>query len=78
MQIRFADARPTGEFALVLPAAGNLRPGIDGLGAARAGVEAALKRNAWNRQATAAELDINRTTLYKKMRKYRLDVGETN
>ena len=41
-------------------------------------IEAALKRNSWNRQATAAELDINRTTLYKKMRKYRLDVGETN
>ena len=41
-------------------------------------IEAALKRNAWNRQATAAELDINRTTLYKKMRKYRLDVGEPN
>jgi len=39
-------------------------------------IEAALKRNEWNRQATAAELDINRTTLYKKMRKYRLDVGE--
>jgi DNA-binding NtrC family response regulator len=41
-------------------------------------IEAALIRNAWNRQATATELDINRTTLYKKMRKYRLDVGETN
>jgi DNA-binding NtrC family response regulator len=41
-------------------------------------IEAALKRNAWNRQSTAAELDINRTTLYKKMRKYRLDVGESN
>ena len=41
-------------------------------------IEAALKRNNWNRQATAAELDINRTTLYKKMRKYQLDVGETN
>ncbi len=39
-------------------------------------IEAALKRNAWNRQSTAAELDINRTTLYKKMRKYRLDVGD--
>ena len=38
-------------------------------------IEAALERNAWNRQATAAELDINRTTLYKKMRKYRLDGG---
>jgi DNA-binding NtrC family response regulator len=41
-------------------------------------IENALKRNNWNRQLTAAELDINRTTLYKKMRKYRLDVGETN
>jgi two-component system response regulator HydG len=41
-------------------------------------IERALQRNDWNRQATAAELDINRTTLYKKMRKYRLDVGETN
>jgi DNA-binding NtrC family response regulator len=41
-------------------------------------IEAALKRNEWNRQATAAELDINRTTLYKKMRKYKLDIGEAN
>ena len=41
-------------------------------------IEMALKLNNWNRQATAAELNINRTTLYKKMRKYRLDVGETN
>ena len=41
-------------------------------------IEAALKRNDWNRQQTAAELDINRTTLYKKMRKYRLDGGEEN
>jgi DNA-binding NtrC family response regulator len=41
-------------------------------------IETALKRNSYNRQATAAELDINRTTLYKKMRKYQLDVGESN
>jgi leucyl aminopeptidase len=45
MQIRFADARPTGDFALVLPAAGAVRPGLDSLGAAKAGVEAALKRS---------------------------------
>jgi two-component system response regulator AtoC len=38
-------------------------------------IEAALKRNDWNRQATASELNINRTTLYKKMRKYQLDLG---
>ncbi len=41
-------------------------------------IEKALKRHNWSRQATAAELDVNRTTLYKKMRKYRLDIGETN
>lgn len=40
-------------------------------------IEAALKRNSWNRQQTATELDINRTTLYKKMRKFgMLGVGE--
>ena len=36
-------------------------------------IRAALERNAWNRQATSEELDINRTTLYKKMRRYKLD-----
>ena len=51
MQIRFADARPTGDFALVLPAAGNLRPGVDGLGAAKAGIEAALKRSRFEGEA---------------------------
>jgi len=34
---------------------------------------AALKANGWNRQETARQLDINRTTLYKKIRQYRLD-----
>jgi DNA-binding NtrC family response regulator len=41
-------------------------------------IETALRRNNYNRQATAAELGINRTTLYKKMRRYRLDVGPSN
>ncbi len=40
----------------------------------RAIITAALERNNWNRQATANELEINRTTLYKKMRRYELDV----
>jgi DNA-binding NtrC family response regulator len=30
----------------------------------------ALETNGWNRQDTARTLGINRTTLYKKMRKY--------
>ena len=36
-------------------------------------LEAALRANGWNRQATAEQLDINRTTLYKKMKRYGLD-----
>jgi DNA-binding NtrC family response regulator len=38
-------------------------------------IEAALKRNHGNRQHTADELNINRTTLYKKMLKYGIDGG---
>ena len=45
MQIRFADARPTGDFALVLPVAAGRRPGLDSLGDAKAGSTRALKRN---------------------------------
>ncbi len=33
----------------------------------------ALRANDWNRQATADQLQINRTTLYKKMKVYGLD-----
>lgn len=33
----------------------------------------ALEANAWNRQKTADDLGINRTTLYKKMKAYGLD-----
>jgi DNA-binding NtrC family response regulator len=41
-------------------------------------IHTALRRHNWNRNQTAAELAIDRTTLYKKMRKHRLDVGESN
>lgn len=34
---------------------------------------AALEANGWNRGETAKQLDINRTTLYKKIRLHRLD-----
>ena len=33
----------------------------------------ALEAHDWNRQKTAEALDINRTTLYKKMKAYGLD-----
>jgi len=36
-------------------------------------IEMALRRNNWNRQLTAEMLDINRTTLYKKMKYYGLE-----
>ena len=36
-------------------------------------LEAALRANGWNRQLTAQQLGINRTTLYKKMKRYGLD-----
>ena len=36
-------------------------------------IEAALRHNDWGRQATATQLDINRTTLYKKMKRYGLE-----
>ncbi len=36
-------------------------------------IRAALEANAWNRQETARQLNINRTTLYKKMKVLGLD-----
>jgi len=36
-------------------------------------IEAALRANNWNRQLTASLLEINRTTLYKKMKYYGLE-----
>ncbi|MFA6186271.1 MAG: sigma-54 dependent transcriptional regulator [Phycisphaerae bacterium] len=36
-------------------------------------IRAALEANGWNRQLTAKSLDLNRTTLYKKMKKYGLE-----
>jgi DNA-binding NtrC family response regulator len=34
---------------------------------------AALEANGWNRQQTADQLQINRTTLYKKIKQYGLE-----
>jgi len=39
-------------------------------------LEAALRQNNWNRQATAEMLQINRTTLYKKLKRYSLDADQ--
>jgi len=40
-------------------------------------LEAALRANHWNRQTTAEQLGINRTTLYKKMKRHGLDAEST-
>ena len=39
----------------------------------RAFILAALRANDWNRQQTADVLEINRTTLYKKIKQYGLE-----
>ena len=59
MQISFADSRPTGDFALVLPAAGKNRIALDSLGADRTAVDAALNRQRFEGDAgSAAELFV--------------------
>ena len=59
MQIRFADTRPTGDFALVLPAAGKNRVALDSLGGERAKVDAALNRQRFEAESgSAAELFV--------------------
>ena len=40
-------------------------------------IECALRANGWNRQLTADVLEINRTTLYKKMKRYQLESDPT-
>ncbi len=42
-------------------------------GPERSILQSALESHQWNRQETAQALDINRTTLYKKMKRYGLD-----
>jgi leucyl aminopeptidase len=59
MQIRFADSRPTGDFALVLPVAGKNRIALDSLGGDRTSVEAALNRQRFEGDnGSAAELYV--------------------
>ena len=59
MKISFADNRPTGDFALVLPVSGKNRSALDALGDGRTQVEAALNRQRFEGEAGgAAELFI--------------------
>jgi len=59
MQISFADTRPSGDFALVLPVAGKNRIALDSLGGDRTSVEAALNRQRFDGDSgSAAELYV--------------------
>ena len=54
MQIRFADSRPTGDYALVLPVAGKDRSSLGSLGAAQKAVIGALDRQRFEGEASSA------------------------
>jgi leucyl aminopeptidase len=54
MQIRFADSRPAGDYALVLPIAGNDRSPLGPLGAAQQSVATALDRQRFEGEASSA------------------------
>jgi len=53
MDIRFADTRPEGDFALALPVAGKDRRALGSLGAAQAQVTAALERQRFDGEASS-------------------------
>ena len=54
MQIRFADVRPEGDYALVLPVAGKDRNSLASLGAAQQAINAALDRSRFEGDAASA------------------------
>ncbi|HKX92390.1 MAG TPA: leucyl aminopeptidase [Sphingomicrobium sp.] len=54
MQVRFADRRPEGDYALVLPVAGSNRASLESLGPARGPVAAALDRQRFDGDASSA------------------------
>ena len=54
MQIRFADSRPAGDYALVLSVAGKDRSSLASLGAAQQAVIGALDRQRFEGEASSA------------------------
>jgi leucyl aminopeptidase len=54
MEIRFADSRPSGDYALVLPVAGKDRRSLASLGAAQQSVVAALDHQRFEGEASSA------------------------
>jgi leucyl aminopeptidase len=65
MQIRFADARPQGDYAFVVPVAGKDRSGLAVLGAAQQAVTTALDRQRFEGEASSVSeqfIDDNGST----------------
>ena len=56
---------------LSVPGARSLKEALEG--PERQIIRDVLDANHWNRHATAEALGINRTTLYKKMKRYNLE-----
>ena len=54
MEIRFADSRPSGDYALVLPVAGKDRKSLASLGSAQQSVTTALDRQRFEGEASSA------------------------
>jgi leucyl aminopeptidase len=54
MQVRFADTRPEGDYALIVPIAGKDRSALASLGSAQKAVVAALDRQRFDGEASAA------------------------
>jgi leucyl aminopeptidase len=59
MQIRFADSRPDGDYALVVAVAGKNRSALDGIGGERTAIDATLNRQRFEGDSgSAAELFV--------------------
>ena len=54
MKIRFADSRPAGDYALVLPVSGKDRSTLGSLGASQAAINAALDRARFEGEASGS------------------------
>jgi leucyl aminopeptidase len=54
MQIRFADQRPSGDYALVLPVAGHDRSALASLGSSQQAISAALDRSRFEGEASSS------------------------
>ena len=67
MQIEFADSRPSGDFALVIPSAGTKRPGAAAAGD-ESRIEAALKRQRFEGDSgSVAELFVDQDGMSRRL-----------